>query len=549
MLFFRIYSGARIRRRTFMELKNMKILVTELMDDEVIAYLRKNCQTDVKYKLPREELLSIIPEYHAIIIRSETIIDEEFLNAAVKLKIVGRGGSGLDNINIDAATQRGVIVANTPESNIVSAAEHTIALMLSSSRHVAWANSFIKSGQWDRKRFEGNELMNKVIGIIGLGRIGGLVAERLKGFAPAKLIAYDPYIADSRFAKYGVEKKESADDLFKEADIITIHTPRTNETINIISDREIAMMKDRVCLVNVARGGLYNEDALVRGIESGKISSLGIDVWVNEPQSEHPLYKFDNVTGTPHLGASTFEASRRVGIEVADEVMAGLRGEMVKNAINIPSVSDTVFNKLSAFIELSAKLGRFYSRLRKHGLKRIEIKFSGNEIKDSEDVKVLSLMVLKGILERSVPETVNFVNANLLAKQKGIEVSESLEIEEKDFSNMITMRAYEDDGSIFEICGVVFERKYPRIVKINDYRLDFEPVGKFLYVPHKNVPGVIGKVGIKLAEYNVNISKMIVSDGKNDSIMILRVDNNVPDDLLEKLKEFDEIQDVSTVSL
>jgi len=534
-----------------MELKNMKILITELMDDEAVSFLRKSCTVDVKYKLSKDELLKIITEYSAIIIRSETIIDEEFLNAAVNLKIVGRGGSGLDNVDINAATQKGIIVANTPESNIVSAAEHTIALMLASCRNVAWASGFIKSGQWDRKRFHGSELMDKVIGIIGLGRIGGLVAERLKGFAPGKIIAYDPYIADSRFEKYGAEKVTVLDDFFKEADIITIHTPRTKETIDMVNDREISIMKNGVHLLNVARGGLYNEDALVRGLESGKIASLGIDVWMNEPQSGHGLYKFDNVTGTPHLGASTSEASLRVGVEVANEVLAGLRGEIVKNAINIPSISDTSFKKLSAFIELSGKMGHFYSQLSKRGFRKIEIKFSGNEIENGGDLKILSLMALKGILERSVPETVNFVNAGLIAEQKGIEVVEDLEVGQKDYKNMITLKVYEDGGSIFEISGTVFDRIYPRIVNINDYRLDLDPHGKFLYAPHKNVPGVIGKVGIKLAEYNVNISRMIVSDSdsKGSSIMILRVDNNVPGELLDRLKEFDEIQDIVVVDM
>lgn len=532
-----------------MNLEEMKILVSELMDEESIEFLRKSCTVDVKYKLSREELLKIIPQYHAIIVRSETIIDKEFLDAATNMKIVGRGGSGLDNIDSAYATQKGVIVANTPESNIVSAAEHTIALMLASCRNIAWASSFIKSGEWDRKRFTGSEIMDKVVGIIGLGRIGGLVAERLVGFAPKKLIAYDPYIADSRFEKYGVEKKTSVADLVKEADIITIHTPRTKETIDIISDKEIDMMKQGVRLVNVARGGLYNEEALVRGLESGKVASLGIDVWMEEPQSSHPLYKFDTVTGTPHLGASTDEAARRVGIEVANEVLAGLRGEMVKNAVNIPSISDTAYKKLSSFIELAGKMGRFYSQMRHNALKKIEISFFGEEIENQEDMKILSLMAVKGILERSVPETVNFVNATLLADQKGIEITEKLEVGKKNFSNLIILQAYEEGGAMVELRGTVFDKNFPRIVKINDYRLDLEPSGKFLYMPHKNVPGVVGKVGLKLADYKVNISKMTVADAKDASVMILKIEGNAPDDLLANLKQFEEIEDVVVIEL
>ena len=532
-----------------MDLKKFKILISELMDEDAIAVLKENCQVDVKYKLPREELLAIIPDYHAIIIRSETIVDKEFLDTAVNMKIVGRGGSGLDNVDIGYATKKGVIVANTPESNIVSAAEHTMALMLSSARNVVWADRFIKTGSWDRKRFSGSELLDKVIGIIGLGRIGGLVAERLAGFAPKKLIAYDPYIADSRFDKYGAEKKTSLETFFKEADIITIHTPRTKETINIISDKEIAMMKDGVRLVNVARGGLFNEEALVRGLESGKLASVALDVWNNEPQAAHDIYQFDKMVGTPHLGASTHEAALRVGMEVASEVLAGLKGEMVKNAVNIPSVSDSVYKKLSSFIELSGKIGKLYSQISKANLKKIEISFSGNEIEDKDDVSILSLMAIKGMLERSVPETVNFVNATLIAEQKGIEIVEKLEMRTKNFSNLITLNAFEEDGKVFSISGTVFDGNYPRIVKINEYLFDLEPKGRLLYAPHKNVPGVIGKVGIKMSEYNVNISNMIVSDGKDDSLMFLTVDNNVPEELVEKIKEFDEIKDATLIEM
>ncbi len=531
------------------DLKNIKVLVAELLDDDAIKLLESQCQVDVKYKLSREEILKIIPEYHAITVRSETLVDEEFLDAAKNLKIVGRGGSGLDNINIPYATTKGVVVANTPESNIISAAEHTMGLLLATSRNIAWADKFIKSGDWDRKRFKGSELYNKVIAIIGLGRIGGLIAQRVKGFAPAKVIAYDPYITNDRFEKFGVEKKETLEELLKEADYITIHTPRTEETLNIISDKEIEMMKDGVRLVNVARGGLYNEEALVRGIESGKIASVGIDVWMNEPQSDHPLYKFNNVVGTPHLGASTFEAQVRVGMEVANEVISGLKGEIVKNAVNIPSVSETTFKKLSSFIELAEKIGRFYAQLRSEGIEKIEISFAGKEIVDKEDLKVLSLVALKGILDASVPETVNFVNANLIAEQRGIKVKESLEVETADYNNLIKLKVYQESGKEFELWGTVFEGKHPRIVKVQEFGMDLVPVGKLVMAPHKNVPGVVGKVGIAMGEYNVNISNMIVSNGKNESMMILSVDNNVPEILVKKLKEFDEINDIYIIQL
>lgn len=530
-------------------IKNMKVLIAEVVDKKVVEKIEAQCIVEKKYKLSHEELLNIIPEYNAIIIRSETQINKSFLDAAVNLKIVGRAGSGLDNIDIEYATKKGVIVANTPESNIVSAAEQTMAMLLGTSRNIVWANNTIKSGKWDRKKFIGSELYEKTLGIIGLGRIGGLISERAKAFG-MNLIGYDPYISDSRFEKYGVEKKNSIEELVKEADFITVHTPRTEETINIISDKEIELMKDGVRLVNVARGGLYNEEALYRGMKSGKIASVGVDVWMTEPQETHPLYEFNTMIGTPHLGASTHEAQFRVGDEVANEVLAGLKGEIVKNAVNIPSVSDSTFVKLKTFISLSEKMGKLYSQIEREGIKKICLSFGGKEISNKEDIKVLSLVAIKGILDSTVPETVNFVNANYIAKQRGIEIKESIELDTGDYNNLMRITIEDISGKEFEIEGTVLEKKYPRIVKIGEFEVDLVPEGKLVYMPHKNVPGVIGRVGIKMAEFNVNISKMIVSDSKdNGSIMILTVDNNMPNILVENLKNIDEIKDVKIINL
>ncbi len=530
-------------------LKQMKVWVAELLDDEAIAALEEVCRVDIKYKVPREEQLAMIKDYHAVIIRSETVVDKEFLDAAVNLKIVGRGGSGLDNVDIDYATNRGVIVCNTPESNIVSACEQTWALMLASSRNTSHAWQFIRSGKWDRKRFQGSELYGKTLGIIGLGRIGGLVSQRAQAFA-MRVIAYDPYIPDSRFEAFGVEKKAHLDELIRESDFITIHTPKTHETIDMISDREIGLMKAGVRLVNCARGGLYNEEALVRGLKSGKIASLGIDVWVHEPQQDHPLYEFDNVVGTPHLGASTHEAAARVGSEVVNEVISGLRGEIVKNAVNIPSVSEQTYAKLKVFIALAEKMGKLYGQIRRESVKKVEIEFSGRDIENPKDAKILSVVALKGVLEASVTEgAVNFVNAELLAQQRGIEVRERIALETGDYSNMIRLLVSEEGNGVFEIAGTVLERRIPRIIRVGDYSVGFIPEGRLIYAPHKNRPGVIGKVGMAMAEYNVNIAKMVVGEGLNNSIMILNVDNNVPEAVLEKCLTFEDINDMKVVEL
>jgi D-3-phosphoglycerate dehydrogenase len=314
--------------------KKLRVLIAELTADVASEKLgEKGIQVDVKYGLSRKDLLEIIPKYHGIIIRSETLIDQEFLKKSEKLVIVGRAGSGFDNIDLEEAAKAGVIVANTPESNIVSAAEHTMGLLIASARNVAWADSYIKSGKWGRKQFKGTELYQKTLGIIGLGRIGSLVARRAKAF-DMDLIAYDPYIKPERFKEFKTEQITDFDEILKRSDFITIHTPRTKETIDMVNDDNLELLKEGVRLVNVARGGLFNEDTLVKGLKEGKIASVAIDVWMNEPQADHELYKFNTAVGTPHLGASTFEAQDRVGLEVANRVIAALEEKPVPNMLN-----------------------------------------------------------------------------------------------------------------------------------------------------------------------------------------------------------------------
>jgi D-3-phosphoglycerate dehydrogenase len=535
------------------QLQDAKVLVAELMDDHAIELLSAACQVDVKYRLGREELLAIISEYQGIIVRSETLIDKELLDAAANLRIVGRAGSGLDNIDVAYATQKGVIVCNTPESNVISAAEHTMGLLLASSRNIPWADRFIKSGKWGRQQFEGSELYGKTLGIIGLGRIGGLVSQRARGFA-MRVIAYDPYIPDSRFANLNVEKRTTLAELLHESDFITIHAPRSKETLNMVGDEQIALMKPGVRLVNCARGGLFNEEALYRGVKSGHIASLGVDTWVHEPQEGHPLYEFESVVGTPHLGASTFEASKRVGEEAVTEVIAGLKGEIVKNAVNIPALSEESFSKLQAFIGLTEKMGILYRQIRRKRVKRVEIVFAGREVDEPADAKILSLVALKGILQGSMASgNVNFVNAGYLAEQIGIEVRETISLESGDYRNLIRMIVTEGDGEEFVIAGTVLERKHPRIVQIGDYPITFIPDGRMAYVPHSNVPGVIGRVGTTMGEFGVNISRMVTSggmaDGSRDSIMIISFDNDVPQAAIDRCLELDEIYEIKMVNL
>lgn len=532
-------------------LGDAKVLVAELLDDEAIAQLSAACPVDIKYRLSHEEMLATIPEYQGIIVRSETQVNKEFLDAAVNLRIVGRAGSGLDNIDVPYASQKGVIVCNTPESNIISAAEHTMGLLLSSSRNIPWADRFIKSGKWGRKQFEGSELYGKTLGIIGLGRIGGLVSQRARGFS-MRVVAYDPYITDSRFTNLNVEKMETLEDLLREADYITIHTPRTSETLNMLDAPQLALTKPGVRLVNCGRGGLYSEDALYEGLKSGHIASVAIDTWVHEPQNDHPLYQFDTVVGTPHLGASTYEASKRVGDEVVAEVIAGLQGDIVKNAVNIPTLSEESYSKLQSFVRLSEKMGHLYNQIRRRSVKKVEIAFAGREIEDPKDAKILSTVALKGILEGSMSfGTVNFVNANLIAENNGIEVLETISLDSGDYRNLVRMIVTESDGYEYVIAGTLLERTYPRIIQVDRYIISFVPEGRMAYIPHRNVPGVIGRMGSMMGEFGVNISGMVTATlaegGSRESIMLLRLDGEVPQEAVDRLLEIDEIHEFQMV--
>ena len=327
-----------------------RVIVTERIAEEGLDLLRTEVDVDFRDGIPREELLEIIGQYDALIVRSVTKVNEELISrGAPRLKVVGRAGNGIDNIDVDACTRHGVIVANTPDSNTISAAEQTIALLLASSRKTAWANNFLKGGTWDRKPFRGVELYGKTVGIVGLGRIGSMVATRLKAFN-MRILAYDPYIADERFIKYGAEKMPTLEDLVRQSDFITVHTPKTEETFHMINEEMFKIAKDGVRVVNAARGGIIKEAALLEALKSGKVASAGMDVFEKEPAINNPLFEFENVVCTPHLGADTFEAQRRVGETIAEQVMKALNGEIVPNLINLPTMVSEELNYLRPYI-------------------------------------------------------------------------------------------------------------------------------------------------------------------------------------------------------
>ncbi|MBQ0108621.1 MAG: phosphoglycerate dehydrogenase, partial [Phascolarctobacterium sp.] len=430
-----------------------KVLVAEDISEKGVELLQKSpdLQVDVKMGIPREELLQIIGDYDAIVVRSVTKVNEELYARATNLKVVGRAGNGVDNIEMAGASKRGIIVVNTPESNVVSAAEHTIGLLLSSSRNIVPANKILESGKWARKELTGSEMLNKTLGIIGLGRIGALVTKRMQAFG-MKIIAYDPYIADSRFEMLGVEKCATLEELLRRSDVITIHTPKTEETVNIINDKEFALCKKGVRIVNCARGGLINEDALVRAIHAGIVASAGVDVLMGEPKPVSPLIAEPKVVVTPHLGAETVEAQTNVGIAVAEEVISALRGEMVPNAVNLPALHSEELADMMDYLQLGEALGKLYFQLEKAPVEKVGIIYHGSVAQ--METSLITRAVLKGVFEPVMRERVNYVNAQVTAEARGVAITVGTT---KGQYNEITVNVTSKEKT-FKACGTVIRK-------------------------------------------------------------------------------------------
>lgn len=526
----------------------MKVLVAEKIAQEGIdILLQSGLEVDVQTNLTREQLLEIIENYDAIIVRSVTKVNEEFYQKAKNMKVVGRAGTGVDNIEMEGATRRGIIVVNTPEANNVSAAEHTIGLLLSSIRNIAHANNRLKGKVWDRSGLKGVELQGKTMGIVGLGRIGSLVATRLQAFG-MKLIGYDPYITDARFKKYGVEKKETLEDLVREADFITVHTPKTAETFGMISDEQFKVAKKGLRVVNCARGGIIHEEALDRAIKEGIVACAGIDVLVNEPNTTSPLLDLDNVVLTPHLGADTEEAQYNVGTMVAHEVVNALNGEMVPNAVNLPTLHATELNGIKAYLRLGETLGQLYHQLEKDPVEKIEISYSG-EIAEKETTTV-TLSVLKGLFETILKERVNYVNASLIAQNRGVDVVESKESSERKYLNLIRLKIT-SKYKTFTIAGTVFGKDEIRIVEVNGYEFDVTPTSYMLAAMNLDKPGMIGQISTLLGVSRINIATMQVSKKADveKAMMFMNIDSAVSKETLQLLNGMEGIFNVKFIKL
>jgi len=512
----------------------MKVLVSEPIAQKGIDKLiQEGATVDVKPNLTRQELLAIIGEYDALIVRSNTIVDEELYQAATRLKVVGRAGNGVDNIDMDGATKRGIIVVNTPESNIISAAELTIGLLLATCRNIPQHLKRLKEGIWDRTGLKGIELHGKTVGIVGLGRIGSLVATRLKAFG-MRIIAYDPYISDTRFKHLGVEKKETLAELMAEADILTVHTPKTKETYGMIGREQFKVAKKGMVVINCARAGIINEEALIEAVNNKIVSRVGIDVLEGEPHAISPLLKLDNVVATPHAGADTFEAQDNVGVTIAQEVILALRGEMVPNAVNLPTLHPQQLAAVKTYLKLGEILGKLYYQLEKEAVEKVEIIYRGEVV--NQETSVISLAILKGLFEPILKERVNYVNASVIAASRGVQVVESKEAAAGNYVTLITVKIISKNKE-FTISGTLFGKAEPRVVEINGYEFDISPAPYMIVIENVDKPGVIGQIGTLLGASKVNIATMQVGRklSTKRAMMALTVDSEVPPENLELL--------------
>lgn len=510
------------------------VLLAEELSPATIEALGPDFEIRTTDGADRSQLLPAIADVDAILVRSATQVDAEAIAAAKNLKVIARAGVGLDNVDIKAATQAGVMVVNAPTSNIVSAAELTVGHILSLARHIPAANAALKNGEWKRSKYTGTELYEKKIGIIGLGRIGALIASRLQAFE-TEILAYDPYVTSARAAQLGV-RLVSLDELLEQSDFISIHMPKTPETVGMIGDAAFDKMKDTAYVVNVARGGLIDEDSLYRALKDKKIAGAAIDVFAKEPSTDLPFFALENVVVTPHLGASTEEAQEKAGISVAKSVRLALAGELVPDAVNV--AGGVIAEDVRPGIPLIEKLGRIFTALSHGSVTQIDVEVAG-EIA-ALDVKALELAALKGVFKDIVSEQVSYVNAPVLAEQRGISTRLITTTEVEDYRNVLTIRGALSDGTQISVSGTLTgPKQIEKLVGINGYDLEIPISEHLLVMLYQDRPGVIGTLGRLLGEKDINIAGMQVARKAEggQALSLLAVDSAVPQDVLDAIRE------------
>jgi D-3-phosphoglycerate dehydrogenase / 2-oxoglutarate reductase len=515
-----------------------RVLVAEKIADTGVEMLRERFDVDLGTDWSRADLLERIGSYHGILIRSATKLDAELIDRADNLRVVGRAGVGVDNVDVPAASKRGIIVANAPEANTVAAAEHTLALMLALARNIPQAHASLTSGKWERSKFGGTEVDGKTLGVLGFGRIGQLVATRARAFG-MRVVAYDPFVSPERFRELGVEQAASPEDVLATGDFITLHLPKTPETQGFINTETLAKCKDGVRIINVARGPLIVDEDLKAAIDSGKVAGAALDVFTKEPITDHPLFGYPNVVVTPHLGASTAEAQDRAGVQTAEQVVAALTGGVVSTAVNIPAVSAEDMEVLGPFIPLAQRLGKIAGALAT-GVDRIEIEHMGRIAE--RDTRLLTLAVLSGLFAGRTEEEVNLVNAPALAEERGIAVSERRETVARDYADLVRVSVYRGDKVVRVVGTTLGHQHRPHLLEAWGRRFNVQIDDAHLTLfRYSDVPGMVGRVGTCFGEHGINISSAAVGrqapgDGEHDlAVMALTTDTPVPDAVVKQI--------------
>ena len=525
-----------------------KVLVSDTLAKEGIEIFKNapGIEVDVMTDLTPDELKDIIKNYDGLAIRSATKVTEDIIDNASRLKVIGRAGIGLDNVAVEAASKKGIVVMNTPGGNTITTAEHTIAMMLSLARRIPQATISTKAGKWEKKKFIGSEVSNKTLGIIGIGRVGSIVANRAQGLT-MNVIAFDPFISREAAEKMGVSIV-SFGEVLEKADFVSVHTPLTDETKGLINAAAFKMMTDGVCVINCARGGIIDEHDLYDALVSGKVAGAALDVFEDEPTHNTQLLALDNVICTPHLGASTDEAQKNVAIAIAQQIVDCLTTGEIKNAVNFPSVSAEVLALIKPYLTLGEKVGSFAAQIVAGGIKEVAIEYSGAIL--DHNVAPVTISFLKGLLTPVLKDNVNYINAPVIAKERGIRVIESKSSEMKDYKNMISATVKTDQEDSFA-AGAIFGREDLRIVRINKFMLDVIPRGSMLMLYNHDRPGVIGNITTTLGNDNVNIARLHLSreqvDGK--ALVVLSTDSPISRNTLEKLKGLPNIISVIRIEM
>jgi D-3-phosphoglycerate dehydrogenase / 2-oxoglutarate reductase len=525
----------------------MKVLISDNLSTRGVEILKKaGLEVEFRSKTSAEEIEKMIGDYDALIIRSATKVTAGLLEKATKLKVVGRAGSGLDNVDIPAANKKGVVVMNTPGGNTVTTAEHTLGMIFACARMIPQAYASMKAGKWEKKKFEGVELFEKTLGIVGLGAIGSVLASRCLALG-MKVLAFDPFISTEKAKQLGIELAD-LETIYKRSDFITLHTPKTKETANLINKDTIAKMKDGVRIINCARGGIVNETDLFDALKSGKVAGAAFDVFEKEPPENHPLLTLDNFIATPHLGASTKEAQENVATAIAEQIVDYLIAGTVRNAVNVPSVPADQLPSLSPYIHLAERMGLFTAQITDGGLTQVTVEYSG----DVSNLKLepVTLAALKGLLTPTLQENVNYVNAPFLAKDRGIEVKVSLSKDVTEYTSLVILRV-KCGGKDTSVFGTLNSKKEPRIVQVNNFPMETVPEGDMLVLMNNDKPGVIGGIGTLMGQNGINISRMQFgreTEGGR-AMSVVSVDSVIPDKVLDDVRKLPNVLTVKQVRI